>query len=220
MSFASFRKQRDEVEPYVSHSLSLSVHRFLSDLMRLVLASASPQRRTLLEGLGVTFEVIPSSVDEEAYLERDPVKRSRALAKMKAADVAARHPRSTVIGCDTLVVAADGTLLEKPKNADDARRMIELQSGTVSTIHSALCLIDEQGKVKEGLSTSRVRFKKLSGTDIKWWIETERWKGRSGAFQIDGQGQLIIEHLDGDWTGVVGLPVFLLGMMLQELFLI
>ncbi|MDD5055867.1 MAG: Maf family protein [Candidatus Peribacteraceae bacterium] len=182
----------------------------------LILASASPQRKTLLRGLDIQFDVIPSSIEEDDHPEADPAKRAADLARLKAQDIAANHSGSIVIGCDTLVVAPDGTLLEKPRSIDEVRSMLTLQSGGTSLVHSALCVIDAKGKLHEGLSSSSVRFKKLTSRDIDWWIGTKLWQGRSGGFQIDGLGQLMIERIEGDWTGVVGLPVFLLGQLLKE----
>lgn len=183
---------------------------------RIILASASPQRKYLLEGLGIAFDVIPSGIEEDDHPEEDPAKRSQDLARLKAQDIAAKHTGSIVLGCDTLVVAPDGTLLEKPQSIDEVRSMLALQSGGTSIVHSALCVIDQDGRLHEGLSSSSVRFKKLSDEDIDWWTRTKLWQGRSGAFQIDGLGQLMIERIEGDWTGVVGLPVFLLGQLLKE----
>lgn len=183
---------------------------------RLILASASPQRKTLLEGLGVTFEVIPSAVDEDGHPERSPQERAVILARLKAVDIAAKHKGAIVIGCDTLVVSYAGELLEKPRDRDDARRMLRAQSGAVSQVHSAVCVIDVSGVAHEAVSTSSVRFKKLTQKDIDWWVSTDLWRGRSGGFQIDGLGQLMIAHIEGDWTGVVGLPVFVLGELLKD----
>lgn len=182
---------------------------------RIILASASPQRKTLLEGLGVQFDVIPSSVDEDGHPERSPRERSVILSRLKAEDIAAKHKGAIVIGCDTLVVSSTGELLEKPKDPEDARRMLEAQSGAKSQVHSAVSLIDAEGAVHEGVSTSSVHFKKLSSKDMDWWVGTGLWQGRSGGFQIDGLGQLMISHIEGDWTGIVGLPVFLLGELMK-----
>ncbi len=185
-------------------------------MSQLILASASPQRKTLLEGLDLAFEIIPSGIEEDDHPESDPVQRSKDLARLKALDIHQKNPQAIVIGCDTLVVAENGTLLEKPKDETDARRMLLLQSGKTSLVHSALCIVDASGKTHEGLSTSSVTFKKLSEKEIDWWLKTKLWNGRSGGFQIDGLGQLMIESITGDWTGIVGLPVFLLGKLLQE----
>ena len=185
-------------------------------MTRLILASASPQRKTLLAGLGLPFDVIPSAVEEDDHPESNPLKRSEDLARLKALDIEAKHPGSVVIGCDTLVVASDGTLLEKPVSADDARRMLRLQSGATSVVHSALCVVDAHGKAHEAVSSSSVTFKKLSNQEVEWWVSTKLWEGRSGGFQIDGPGQLMISHIEGDWTSIVGLPVFLLGALLEK----
>ncbi len=182
---------------------------------RLILASASPQRKTLLEGLGVAFDIIPSTVDEDAHPEKSPCERSVILARLKAEEIAAKNPGSIVIGCDTLVVSHTGELLEKPNDERDARRMLEAQSGAISQVFSALCVIDATGNKHEDVSTSSVRFKKLTPKDIRWWIDTGLWRGRSGSFQIDGPGQLMIEHIEGDWSGIVGLPVYVLGQLLE-----
>ena len=182
-------------------------------LAPVILASASPQRKTLLEGLGLTFEVLPSSVDERDCREKNPAKRAVLLASLKAKDVRGQAKGKWVIGCDTLVEAHDGTILEKPVDALEARQMIDLQSGRTSLVHSGLSLISPDGKEVKDISTSSVRFKKLSREEVDWWIEKGLWQGRSGSFQIDGLGQFLIEHIEGDWTSVVGFPVFLFGQL-------
>lgn len=182
----------------------------------LILASASPQRKTLLEGLGLPFVVIPSQVNEEACTETDPAKRALMLAREKAEEVSARHRGRWVIGCDTLVVAPGGALLEKPTDEADARRMLTLQSGGTSVVHSGLAVISDTGVMVDGLSSSDVRFKELTAADMDWWIRTGLWQNRSGGFQIDSLGQLMIAEIRGDWTSIVGLPVFLLGDLLRK----
>lgn len=183
----------------------------------IVLASSSPQRKTLLESLGVPFVVVPSQVNEEACTERDPAKRAVLLAREKAQEVAERHRGRWVIGCDTLVVAPDGTLLEKPADVRDAERMLRLQSGGASVVHSGLALISPAGLAESDISSSEVRFKVLTDAEVAWWMGTRLWENRSGSFQIDGPGQLMIAEIRGDWTGIVGLPVFLLGELLRRM---
>ena len=182
----------------------------------LILASASPQRKTLLEGLGMPFTVIPSTFDESQCTESDPAKRAVVLAEAKARDVARSHPGACVIGCDTLVVAQDGSVHEKPRDAGEARTMIRKQSGGMNTVHSGLCVIGADGRPHADISSSAVHFAFLDDATIEWWMRSGFWRDRSGAFQIDGPGQLMISRLEGDWTSVVGLPVFLLGQLLKE----
>jgi len=184
-------------------------------MTRLILASASPQRKTLLEGLGVRFDVLPSAVDEKACKESDPLERARVLAAAKAGDVACRE-EAWVIGCDTLVVSPKGALLEKPTDAAEAESMLRQQGGGTSLVHSGLALVSPDGDMYVETATSEVRFRTLSDADVAWWISTGLWNGRSGSFQIDGPGQLLIESICGDWTNIVGLPVFLLGQLCQK----
>lgn len=185
-------------------------------MVPLILASASPQRKTLLEGLGLKFDVIVSNVDESACRENDPARRAQLLSSLKARDVRSRHPDAIVIGCDTLVVSAENHLLEKPGDAEEARKTLRLQSGKTSLVHSGVTVINAGGKECSGLSTSSVTFKKLSREEEDWWIGTKLWEGRSGGFQIDGPGQLMIERIEGDWSGIVGLPVFLVGQLMGK----
>ncbi len=185
-------------------------------MTRLILASASPQRQHLLAGLGLSCDVVHSQVEESACTERDPVRRAELLSLLKAREVAGARKGAVVIGCDTLVVASDGQMLEKPRDEEDARRMLRLQSGKTSFVHSGLTVISAHGKEYSGVSTSSVMFKSLSDEEVEWWIGTRLWEDRSGAFQIDGPGQLIIERIDGDWSSVVGLPVFLLGELMER----
>jgi septum formation protein len=182
----------------------------------LILASRSPQRQRLLDGIGVPFVVVPSQVNEEACTIADPKERAQVLAREKAEEVAERHRGRWVLGCDTLVVAPDGMLLEKPADAMEAESMLRLQSGGTSAVHSAIALIDAAGVLYDGVQSSSVRFRTLSEDDIAWWLATGLWEDRSGAFQIDGKGQLMIEEMTGDWTGVVGLPMFLLGRLMEK----
>ena len=182
----------------------------------LVLASASPQRKRLLEGLGLHFEVHVSGFDESTCTKTDPIERAKHQAYHKAMDVNAQFADSFVIGCDTLVVSQNGDLLEKAPNADAAREMMSKLSGKTCTVHSALSVVDPQQKHHEGVCSSQVTFKALSNEEIDWWIATGLWKDRSGSFQIDGPGQLLISHLEGDWSSIVGLPVYLLGDLFKR----
>ena len=165
----------------------------------LILASTSPQRKTLLEGLGIGFEIVAPNVDEDIHPEKNPV-----------------APGCFVIGADTLVVSPHGELLEKPADADGARRMLRGQSGGTSVVHSAMCLIDPNGQLYEGVDSSSVFFTTLTPEAIEWWIGTKLWEGRSGAFQLAGPGQLMIERIEGDWSGVVGFPVYLFGQLAMQ----
>ncbi len=173
-----------------------------------ILASQSPQRKAILERLGIPFEVIVPTVDETNVSESNPEKRALLLACEKAGEVAKRYPDRWVIGCDTLVVVSTGELLEKPRDAADARRMMELHSGNISTVHSALCLMRGIQKLT-GISTATVHFRSLKKEDIDWWIGTGLFRDRSGGFQVEGEGRKLYEKIEGEFETVVGFPVSL-----------
>src|SRR5665213_4106076 len=158
----------------------------------LILASTSSQRSRLLESIHVPFEVVASNVDEDSHPERDPEERALILAELKAKAVAALHPGRWVLGADTLVFSQSGSLLEKPRDEAEARAMLREQSGAVSVVYSAICLIAPDGSMMKDIDSSHVTFKALTDADIDWWMQTTLWQGRSGGFQIDGLGQLLI----------------------------
>lgn len=182
---------------------------------RLILGSASPGRAMILRRLGLPFEVVPSTVDESACDEGVPSRRAQLLAKLKALDVAARHPEATVIGCDSVVETAGGELLEKPTDGEDAKRMLRLLSGHQAHCHSGICVV-RGDKAVLGLCTTAVTFAPLNEQMINWWIAQGGWAGCAGAFQIEGRCQLLISKIEGDFTSVVGLPVYVLGTLLKE----
>ncbi len=181
----------------------------------LILGSASPGRAMIFKRLGLQFQVDPSRIDEESVVEPVPSRRAELLAKLKAEDVAARHPDAVVIGCDSVVETASGVLLEKPVDAADAKRMLELLSGKSALCHSGMCVVG-MGKTAVGLCTTEVTFCPLTPQMIDWWIAQGGWQGCAGAFQIEGRCQLIISRIKGDFTSVVGLPVYVLGQLLRE----
>ncbi|HCI04334.1 MAG: Maf family protein [Candidatus Peribacteraceae bacterium] len=182
----------------------------------LILASSSPQRQRLLKELGVEFEVIPSSINEAEVILEDPIERAKVLARLKAEDVSRNYSDAWVIGSDTLVVSSAGNLLEKPSDESHAREMLREQSGGVSQVHSAISLITPTSKKHEDVSTSHVHFRKLTDEDLDWWISTGLWEDRSGSFQIEGEGQRLVEKLEGDFNGVVGLPIDLLSKLFRD----
>lgn len=183
---------------------------------RIILASGSPARKFLLGELNVPFEAVAADIDEDNHPERRPSERAQTLARLKAQKVRAEHPDAWVIGGDSLIVAHDGSLLEKPADADDARRMMQLQSGTWSVDHSAICIIRPDGEMFEGVDTGKVLFRDLDDGILDWWIGTDIWKGKAGAFQVMGVGQLLIRKIEGNYTSVMGFPIWLLGELFAK----
>lgn len=181
---------------------------------RIILASGSPARKYLLESAGVLFDVVPSDIDEAGHPERRPSERASVLARLKAEKCHADYPGTWIISGDSYVIAHDGSLLEKPIDADDARRMLRLQRGTLSYNQAALCLIAPDGSVQEGSVRAGVLMRDYTDDEIEWWIRGGLWEGKSGAFQIMGKGQILIEKIDGSYNSVMGLPI----PLLAELF--
>jgi len=173
----------------------------------LILASQSPRRKYLLEQAGLTFTVIPSSIDENSLDITDPESRVRVLAELKAVDIANKHPTSWVIGADTIVFIGN-TVLEKPGSTDDARTMLKRLSNRthqVFTGYSICC------RAADHLFTDSVRtdvvFKHLTDEEIEWYIRTDEPFDKAGAYAIQGLGTFLVSRINGSYTNVVGLPV-------------
>jgi septum formation protein len=171
---------------------------------RLILASRSPQRRAILEQLGVEFEVRPADVEE---LE-DGVPGLVALenARRKAEAVAAAD--DLVLGVDTVVALGD-RLYGKPADVEQARTTLTDLSGRRHQVIGGLCLIGH-GSLRAASASTVVEFRALGGDLIDSYLATGEWRDRAGAYAIQGRGAALVERIEGDYFNVVGLPVSLL----------
>jgi septum formation protein len=183
-------------------------------LTRIVLASRSPQRRAILEQLGIAFDVAVAEVDERENGPPEQTVTHNALLKARAASSAAGLDRS-VLAVDT-VVALDGVLYGKPLNAEEARSHLTQLSGREHEVWSGLALI-EQGHERTGTARTAVRFAHLDDQTIEWYLESEEWRDRAGGYAIQGRGAALVESIDGDYWNVVGLPVALMLQMAPQL---
>ncbi len=189
---------------------------------RLLLASTSPRRRELLGLLGLPFDVIASRYDEDS-LSPDgltPPDYVTRLAHGKASEVAARtEGDALVIGADTTVIL-DGETLNKPADAEDARRMLRLLSGRTHQVYTGLCLIAVQNGAVGGVQTDHavtdVTFDTLTDETIAAYVATGEPLDKAGAYGIQGKALSFIPGIQGDYFNVVGLPVFLLCKMLPR----
>jgi septum formation protein len=181
----------------------------------LLLASASPQRRAILEQLRIPFDdVVPLYVEHDAT--DDPVAFVREHALGKARSVAAQAGDRPVLGVDTDVVV-DGRAFGKPTGPEDAERMLETLSGRTHEVVSGLCLLTRAWEEVAHESTS-VTFRSLTPRDIAHYIQEEEWRDRAGGYAIQGLGAGLVERIDGDYLNVVGLPAALLVRLLAEHF--
>ncbi len=182
----------------------------------LLLASTSPQRRAILEQLGIPFDVVAPDYDEVNPPEADAVELVRAHAAGKARSVAEQAGDRPVLGVDTAVVLA-GRIYGKPKDAGDAEQMLERLAGQTHVVVSGLCLLTPGWEVVEHDST-RVTFRPLAARDLAAYVTQGEWEGRAGGYAIQGRGAALVEEIEGDYLNVVGLPGALLVRLLAERF--
>jgi septum formation protein len=172
----------------------------------LVLASRSPQRREILERLGVEFVVRPTDVEELTHGDPDAVARENALRKALAA---APQPGELVLGVDT-IVALDGELYGKPASAEQARRTLRALSGRTHTVISGLALLAADREAQLHSAATAVSFREFDQPMLDWYVSTGEWRERSGGYAIQQAGGALVRAIEGDYTNVVGLPLALL----------
>ena len=182
----------------------------------LLLASRSPQRRAILEQLGIPFDVVEPHYDERAHDFADATEVVREHAQGKARSVAADAGDRPVLGVDTEVVL-QGQIFGKPADATEAERMLEDLSGKTHVVMSGLCLLTPGWEAVEHEGT-RVTFRELTPRDLASYVATGEWEGRAGAYAIQGLGASLVERIDGDFLNVVGLPGALLVRLLAQRF--
>jgi nucleoside triphosphate pyrophosphatase len=182
----------------------------------LLLASRSPQRRAILEQLGIPFDVEAPRYDEQPEQGVDAVELVRMRAQAKARSVAAEAGDRPVLGVDTEVVL-DGRIYGKPNDATDAEVMLEELGGKTHLVMSGLCLVTPGWEIVEHEST-RVTFRPLTARDLATYVATGEWRGRAGAYAIQGRGAALVDGVDGDYLNVVGLPASLLVRLLAHHF--
>ncbi len=171
---------------------------------RLVLASASPRRRELLESLDLDFAVRPATVDETPGPGERPRDLVRRLARAKAE--AGARDGEWVLAADTIVVE-DGAILGKPADRDDARRMLERLQGRWHLVLTGTALRPPAGDTLHAVESTRVLFAELTPEQIDWYAATGEPDDKAGAYAVQGLGSLFILEIDGNYSNVVGLPL-------------
>jgi septum formation protein len=173
----------------------------------LILASSSPRRSEILTAIGWPFEAQAAHIDETRLDAESPEDFVLRLARGKAERVASGRLFGLVLGADTTVVV-DGHILEKPRDEEDARRMLRLMSERWHEVLTGVALVSaESGRAATGLERTRVRFAPMSDEEIAWHVETGDVLDKAGAYAIQGRAALFIEAIEGDYWNVVGLPV-------------
>ena len=181
---------------------------------RLILASASPRRRELLARLGLTPDAIaPADIDETPFRAELPRDYAKRMAREKA--LAAASDEAHVLAGDT-VVAAGRRILPKAEDEATARRCLELRSGRRHTVLSAIALRAPDGTLREKLSETAVKFKRLSADEIDAYIASGEWDGKAGGYAIQGAAEGLVSWLQGSHSGVVGLPLYETRILLKS----
>lgn len=174
----------------------------------MILASASPRRLELLARLGVVPDAVdPADIDETPGKAELPLPYARRLAAEKAVAVAARHPGKVVLAADT-VVAVGRRILGKPRDEADAEAMLRLLSGRRHRVHTAITIVDAESKPRHRVSTSLIALKRLSDAEIAGYVASGEWRGKAGAYAIQGRAEAYARTLHGSHSGVMGLPLF------------
>ncbi len=179
-------------------------------LPTIVLASASPRRRHLLEMLHIPIIVSPANVQEIPLPHERPAEYSRRLARDKARAV----PGHVVLGADTIVVL-DDHILEKPRDDDDAVRMLAGLQGRTHTVITSICLIAD-GVEHEAADHTLVTFRTADEPYLRAYVATGEPRDKAGAYGIQGWGAALVERIDGDFFSVMGLPVRLVLKLLAD----
>lgn len=184
----------------------------------IILASKSPQRKNLMQSLGIEFEVVPADIDEQAVVAADPIKRAELIAQAKAEAVQQQFPEAIIVAADTYIIL-NGEILEKPNSLDEAREMLSKQSGRIATEVTGFCYLDPKNKIeKSAVAKAKVEFRELSQAEIENYVTTQPVMTWSAAFcPAYDSGATLIKSISGSFTGFThGLPLEELIPLLQQ----
>ena len=172
----------------------------------MILASASPRRRELLERVGLALEVVPADVDETPVAGEEPTAYARRVARAKAAAVASRAPGRWVLAADT-VVELDGEILGKPGGPGEAAAMLGRLSGRSHRVVTAFALRAPSGDEVTRAVATEVAFRAAGSDEIASYVRTGEWRDKAGAYAAQGIAAAFVIRVSGSFTNVVGLPL-------------
>ena len=183
---------------------------------KLILASSSPRRKELLAQIGIAPDkIIPADIDETLLSNELPRTFALRLSKAKAEKIADGNPDNFILAADT-VVAAGRRVLDKPKDADDARRTLETLSGRRHKVLGGICVIAPNGRILQRLCETVVAFRRLSKTDIEAYIECGDWEGKAGGYAIQGLAATYVKFISGSHSNIIGLSLYDTAQMLES----
>ncbi len=185
--------------------------------LRLVLASASPRRRELLAQIGLVPDaIVAADIDESPKAKETPRDLVRRLATGKLSCVSAQHTDALVLAADT-VVGVGRRILPKPADENEAQACLALLSGRRHHVYTAVAAAAPDGRQRIRIVDSVVAFKRLSGSEIAWYLNSGEWQGKAGGYAIQGRAGRFVRFLRGSYSNVVGLPLFETANMLEGL---
>lgn len=177
-------------------------------MRKIVLASASPRRSELLAKTGLKFEVVPGDYEEDMTLKMKPASLAKLLSAGKAESVAGRYKNAIVIGADTFI-AHRGHILGKPHTPKRAAAMLRELSGNAHSVVTGFTIIDTKtGRKISRAVESKVHFRKMSRQEIAAYIKTGEPLEKAGAYAVQGLGAMFIKKVEGDFFGIMGLPIY------------
>ncbi len=185
-------------------------------MKKIILASASPRRKELLEQIGLEFKVDPSNCEEFMDSSLEPHELARSLSLQKAEEVAKRYPNSIIIAADTFIVFGH-MLMGKAHNNNEAREMLAILNGNAHSVITGFTIIDtDDDKTISDAVETKLWFRSLTEQEIDSYVKSGEPLGKAGAYAIQGLGSVIVERIEGDYSNVVGLPLGVLAQTLKE----
>ena len=182
---------------------------------RVILASASPRRRELLDLVGIAHEVHPADIDETYRDGEEAAAHAERLAREKGETIAAQHPEAIVISADTIVLV-DGLVLGKPRDEAEAARMLSMLSGQTHVVLTAVA-VTYRGRMRSGVESVRVTFRALDRERIGAYIATSEPMDKAGAYGIQGRAARFVVEIRGSYSGIMGLPLYETGQLIDRL---
>jgi septum formation protein len=184
---------------------------------KIILASTSPRRKGLLQQIGLEFDVVPSSYEENMDLKLSPKKMVQLFAEGKAVSVASKIKKGIVIGVDTIIVF-NNEKLGKPLTDKKAIDLLRDISGKEINVYSGICIIDIENKKKIiDYEISKIKLKKLTKEEIQNYVKTGEPLDKAGGFAIQGMGGIFVEKIEGCHSNIIGLPLYNLYKNLKKL---
>jgi septum formation protein len=179
-------------------------------MKQIILASTSPRRKELLQKIGLNFKVVGSHVEEKLNPRLKPRGNVEYLSQLKAKAIADNYPDSIIIAADTFIVFQD-EILGKQADEKAAKRTLRRLSGNTHQVMTGFTILDTgTGKSITKSTAANIFMKKMSAKDIDWYVKTGEWKDAAAAYKIQEKGSIFVERIEGDFWGIVGLPLSLL----------